>query len=138
MAGELSTVGANNALDAVTGRATQTARTTYLALLTATPTDATTMATMTEVFAPGASGYNRVAVTWSAPSGDPSSSSNTGALAFGPFTADPANVTHCALVSASTGTSGDFLFWWSLTTPRDAANGDTINFAAGALVANLD
>ena len=46
MAGQLSTVGANNALDGALGRVTQTARTTYIALLTAAPTDATTMATM--------------------------------------------------------------------------------------------
>ena len=36
MPGELSTVGANNALDGALGRVTQTARTTYAALLTAT------------------------------------------------------------------------------------------------------
>lgn len=138
MAGELSTVGANNALDGALGRVTQTARTTYLALLTAAPTDATTMATMTEVTTPGSNGYARQAVTWSAPSGDPSSSSNTGALTFGPFSADLGNVTHCALVSASTGTAGDLIFWWSLTAARDPASGDSISFAAGALVATLD
>ena len=33
MPGELSTVGANNALDGALGRVTQTARTTYAALL---------------------------------------------------------------------------------------------------------
>lgn len=138
MAGELSTVGANNALDAATGRATQTARTTYLALLTAAPTDASTMGTMTEVFTPGSNGYARASVTWSAPSGDPSSTSNTNTLTFGAFTADPANVTHCALVSASTGTAGDLIAWWSLTSARDAASGDTISFAASALVLTLD
>lgn len=138
MPGELSTVGANNALDGALGRVTQTARTTYLALLTAAPTDATTMATMVEVTTPGSNGYSRQPVTWSAPSGDPSSSSNTGALTFGPFTADLGNVTHCALVSAATGTAGDFIYHWALTTARDPANGDSIQFAAGALVATLD
>jgi len=138
MAGEFSTVGANAALDAVTGRATQTARTTYLALLTAAPTDASTMASMAELFTPGSNGYSRPAVTWTAPSGDPSSTSNTAALTYGPFTADPTNVTHCALVTAATGTAGDLVAWWSLTTPRDAANGDTISFAIGALTLTCD
>jgi hypothetical protein len=135
MPGEASTVGAGKGLDAITGRATQTARTTYLALLTAAPTDATTLATMTEVTT---AGYARQAVTWSAPTGDPQSSSNTGALTFGPFSADPPNVTHGALVSAATGTTGDFLWWWALDTARDGANGDSLTVAAGALVANLD
>jgi hypothetical protein len=138
MAGEFSTAGANLALDAVTGRATVSTRTTYLALLTTAPTDATTMAAMTEVFTPGASGYARQAVTWAAPSGDPSATSNTGVLTFGAFTADPASVTHCALVDAATGTSGNVLAIWSLATARDAAIGDTISFAAGALTLTCD
>lgn len=135
MAGELSTTGANIALDAATGRATQTARTTYLALLTAAPTDASTPATMTEL---SATGYARQAVTWSAPSGDPSSTSNSGTVTFGPFSTDPANVTHCALVSSSSGTTGDLVMWWSLTAAKDAAIGESIQFAAAALAMTLD
>lgn len=135
MAGELSQTGANNALDAVSGRATQTARTTYLALLSAAPSDTTTVATMTEITT---AGYSRQAVTWAAPSGDPSSTSNSGVLTFGPFTADPPNVTHCALVSSASGTTGDFLMHWSFTTARDAASGDSATVAVGALVMTLD
>lgn len=136
MAGELSTVGANYALDIVTGRnAGPGARTTYLALLSAAPTDASTLATMTEL---STSGYARQSVAWTAPSGDPSSTQNSGTITFGPFTADPPNVTHCALVSASSGTTGDFLMWWSLTVAKDAAINESIQFAAGALVMTLD
>lgn len=138
MPGELSTVGANIGLDASTGRATQTARTMYLALLTAAPTDATTMATMTELTTPGTNGYARQSVAFAAPTGDPSSTSNSGVLTFGPFTADLGIVTHCALVSAATGTVGDLTAHWALTTARDPANGDSISFAAGALVLTLD
>lgn len=127
MAGEASTVGANNMLDAASGRVTQTSRTTYLALLSAAPTDATTLATMTEI---STSGYSRQAATWSAPSGDPSETHITADLTFGPFTADPPNITHCALVSASSGTTGDFIWWWALTTARDPATGDSLKFAA--------
>lgn len=138
MAGEFSPAGAAAALDAVTGRATVTARSTYLALLTSAPTDTTTTATMAEVFTPGQNGYARAAVTWAAPAGDPSATSNTGVLTFGAFTADPANVVGCALVDAATGTSGTLLAWWTLTTPRDAGSGDTITFAAGALTLTCD
>ncbi len=136
MPGELSQVGANNALDGALGRVTQTARTVYLALLTAAPTDTSTLATMTEY---AATGYARQTCALAAPSGDPSSTSNTAALTFGPFTAGTGGViTHCALVSAASGTTGDFLSHWALTTSRTPANGDSVSFAIGALVLTLD
>lgn len=129
MPGQASSRGSAIMLDAASGRATQTARTTYLALLTAAPTDTTTLATMTEVTT---AGYSRQSVTWSDP-GTTETTSNSNAITFGPFTADPPNVTHCALVSAASGTTGDFIWWWSLDTARDAANGDSISVAANAL-----
>lgn len=135
MPGELSQRGAEIGLDAVTGRAAASARTTYLALLTAAPTDQSTLATMAEV---STAGYARQAVTWSVPTGDPSSTNNTGALVFGPFTGDPPNVTHCALVSSASGTTGDFLMWWALDTAKDAALGESIQFNAAALTMTLD
>jgi hypothetical protein len=135
MAGEASSVGAGLALDAMSGRATATARTMYLALLTAAPTDATTVATMTEVTT---AGYSRQACAFSAPSGDPRVSSNTALLTFGPFSADPPNVTHSALVSSASGTSGDLTYFWTWDNARDAANGDSLTVAIGALVMQLD
>lgn len=135
MPGEPSTAGAGIMLDAVNGRATQTARTTYVALLTAAPTDSTTLASMTEVTT---AGYSRQSATWAAPSGDPASTSNSNVLTFGPFSADPPNITHCALVSAASGTTGDFLYWWALGTARDGISGDSASFAAGALVMTQD
>ncbi len=136
MPGELSQVGANNALDGALGRVTQTARTVYLALLTAAPSDTTTTATMTEY---GATGYVRVACAMTAPSGDPSSTNNSGALTFGPFTAGTGGViTHCALVSSASGTGGDFIAHWALTTSRTPAVNDSVSFAIAALVMTLD
>lgn len=135
MAGEASTVGAGKALDAITGRATQTARTMYLALLSAAPTDATTMVTMVEITT---AGYARQTVAFTAPSGDPEVTSNTAILTFGPFTADPPIVTHAALVSATTGTVGDLTYFWTWDVSRDAASGDSLTVAVGALVAQLD
>lgn len=135
MSGEFSRVGAQYALDIVSGRATNpftaSSRTTYLALLTSAPTDSTTLATMAEVTT---SGYARQSITWSAPSAaDPPETHNTNTITFGPFTADPPNVTHWAVVSASSGTTGDFLMWGAWTTARDAASGDSLQVAASAL-----
>lgn len=135
MPGEFSTQGANIALDAWSGRATQTARTTYLALLTSTPTDATTIAGLAEITT---AGYARQAVTWSAPAGDPSLTQNSAPVVFGPFSADPPNVTHVALVSSASGTTGDFLAFWALDTAKDAATGESIQFNTGALTMSLD
>lgn len=138
MPGEASTTGANIGLDAITGRAAASARTTYLAFLTTLPTDATTMATMAEVTTPGTNGYTRPAVTWSAPSGDPSTSSNTNAISVGPFTSDLANIPYIGLVSAATGTAGDFLYFWTADVAKDPGVGDSVTLAIGALVARLD
>lgn len=135
MPGQLSTTGANIGLDAATGRATQTARTVYLALLTVAPSDATTVATMTEVTT---AGYARQAVTFTAPTGDPSSTSNSATITFGPFSADPPNVPYAALVSTPSGTGGDFIAYWTADVARDAANGESIQVAAGALILTLD
>jgi hypothetical protein len=135
MPGEASTTGANIALDAMSGRATQTTRTTYLALLTTVPTDATTVATMVEV---STAGYARQAVTWSAPTGDPAQTKNSGLLTFGPFSADPPNIPYAALVSSASGTTGDFIYWWTLDTARDAISGDSLTVAINALVMQLD
>lgn len=135
MPGEASSVGAGLALDAMSGRATVTARTTYVALLTSAATDSTTLATMAEVTT---AGYARQSVTWSTPSGDPRVTSNTNVITFGPFTADPPNITDCALVSAAAGTTGDFIYRWTLDTARDGISGDSASFAVGLLVMQLD
>lgn len=129
MAGEPSDVGSGYALDIITGRATNpftaSSRTTYIALLSAAPTDTSTLATMTEI---STSGYARQSVTWSAPSA--AETHNTALITYGPFTADPPNITHAALVSSSSGTTGDFLYWWALTTARDPSTGDSLTLAA--------
>jgi hypothetical protein len=133
MAGQPSTAGANKMLDAVSGRATQTAATTYLALYRNAPDDT---GAGDEVTTAGTNGYARQAVTWTAPSGDPSSTQNDGLLTFGPFSADLQNVTHLALFSAATG--GNLLFYWDAAVPKDPANGDSITVAAGALTMTAD
>jgi hypothetical protein len=138
MAGTSSTVGAGIAADAITGRATQTARTMYLALLTAAPTVATTMSTMTELTTPATNGYDREICAFDAPdAASPNVSANSSLITFGPFTSDLANVTHCALVSDLTGTAGELTHYWTLDAARDPANGDSITVAAGALTLSV-
>lgn len=130
MPGSPTVVGAAYGLDAKTGRATVTARTMYVALLTAAPTSETTLATMAEVTT---AGYARQTAAFTAPSGTPRVTSNVGALTWGPFSADPPNVTHLALVSAASGTVGDLVAYWTANTARDAAVGDSISANAGAI-----
>lgn len=139
MAGELSTVGSQKALDAILGTTTLSSRTMYIALLTAAPTDATTMSTMTELTTPGTNGYDREICAWdAATSADPPVADNTSLITFGPFTSDLGNVTHLALVSAATGTAGDLVAYWTADVAKDPANGDSITIAAGALTMSLD
>lgn len=138
MSGEFNSVGAGYALDVVTGRAAGPgARTTYLALCTSAPVDGDTL---TQIAAKEVTtaGYARQSVTWSAPSGDPRSSNNTNVLTFGPFTAASPSVTHAALVSAVSGTSGDVVAFWGWDTARTAASGDSLQVAVGALVLTCD
>lgn len=126
MSGEFSRAGAQKALDAVSGRATQTAQTTYLALCSTAPADNTLGTEITTA------GYARQAVTWSAPSAaDPPETHGTTQLTFGPFTADPPNVTHCMLMdAASGGTVANMLMWWALDVAKDAAVNESIQVAA--------
>lgn len=139
MAGEFSDAGSSKALDAVTGRATVSSATTYLALLTAAPGDTTTLSGMTEY---GATGYSRQSVTWASPALNGSNvpeTSNTATLTFGPFTASvTGTITHCALVSASSGTTGSILAWWSLDSSRTPATNDSLEITAGNLKLSVD
>lgn len=133
MAGQPNTAGANRMLDALTGRATQTSYTSYLALCTSAPTDS---AGGTELTTAGTNGYSRQTVTWSAPTGDPASTSNSNLITFGPFSSDLGNVTHLQLMDAAT--SGNVLAYWTADVAKDPANGDSITVAIGALVMTAD
>ncbi len=83
-------------------------------------------------------GYQRQAVTWGSPSGDPSEIANDAEVVFGPFTADPPEVTTIFLADTSTGSAGNVMAYWSLDTNRDAANGDSLRIAIGDLSISVD
>lgn len=113
----------------------------YVALFTSSPGDA---ATGTEV---SGGGYARVAVsgtlanwagthgagTTTVSSGSSGTTSNNNAITFPAPTANWGTVTHFALFDAST--SGNMLYWSSLTTSKTINNGDSApRFPAGSLV----
>ena len=113
-----------------------------MALLTAAPADATTDGTIS-VTEYGATGYSRQTVTWVAPFVDgtttQTTTQNTAAITYGPFTASvTGTITHAALVSASSGSTGDLVAWWSLDNSRTPATNDAITVAAGSLVLNVE
>lgn len=139
MAGQFSDAGSNKALDAVTGRATVSSTTTYLALLTAAPTDTSTLASLTEY---AATGYNRGTVTWGTPAlnaGGVPETSNAGTVTFGPFTAATGGtISHAALVTAASGTAGDVLAWWTLDAARVPDTSDSLEITTGSLKLSVD
>lgn len=139
MPGELGRAGQQDALDAATGRAAPAfaAATTYMALCTADPgKNPANPGAINEV---SASGYARQSVAWSAPSAaDPSESHNTGVLTFGPFTALPGTVTHCACVTSSSGSTGTMRAKWTLDNSKTPALNESLQFNASGLSLSLD
>ena len=98
----------------------------HVALFTAAPSDTgggTELST---------GGYARQSATWTVTNNQ---AANTSALDF-VSSGDWGNITHVGIFDAAT--NGNLLWWGALTTPRDPASGDTIRFAAGALVVSLD
>lgn len=92
----------------------------YLALLSAAPSDTTTMATMTESATPASGGYARPQIAagdWAAPSLASGDYQTTAAeKTFGPNSSGGAwTLSHVALVTQLTGTSGKFLNYIATT-----------------------
>lgn len=139
MPGQFSDAGSNRALDAVTGRATVSSATSYLALLTSAPGDTTSLSGLAEY---GATGYSRQAVTWESPTLNGSNvpeTSNTGTVSFGPFTSSATGtITHAALVTAASGTTGSVLAWWELDASRTPSTNDSLEITSGNLKLSVD
>lgn len=101
--------------------------TIYVALHSADPTDDASGAELS------GDGYNRVAVSFDAPSdGEVQNSSE---LTFGPATADWLAATHISLWDASSG--GNMLFHGELDAPQTALSGNELVISAAALTASL-
>jgi hypothetical protein len=127
MAGSKTDYLENKVLDAVLNNTSLAVATPYIALFTATPSDA---GGGTEV---SGGSYARVASTSSWPSASSGSCANDVAIVFPTASANWGTVTQFAIFDAST--VGNMLYWGDLTTPRSILNGDpTPTFAIGALV----
>lgn len=127
----------NKVLDHVFGGGDYTrAATLYIALLTATPTDASTGSTITE---PSGGSYARVSVTNNAtnfPAASGGSKSNGTTITFTTASASWGTVTHVGILDASS--AGNLLAWGALTASKTVDSGDTVSFASTALAITLD
>lgn len=95
----------------------------HLALFTAAPNDA---GGGTEV---STGGYARKAIAFGAASGG--TTSNTGAVTFTATGASWGSITHVGIFDAST--AGNLLWHGALTTARTIGDGDSLDFAIGAV-----
>lgn len=95
----------------------------HLALFTAAPTDA---GGGTEV---STGGYARAAIAFGAASGG--TTSNTGAITFTATGASWGSITHIGIFDAST--AGNLLWHGAMTTARTIGDGDSLEFAIGAV-----
>lgn len=125
MAGSKSDYLENEILDHILKTTSYTVPTNiYVALYTAAPTDA---GGGTEV---SGNAYGRIAKnTWDAASGG--ATENTGAVTFNQATGDWGTVVAFGLHDNSTG--GNLLYWGDLTANKAVNNGDTAEFADGAI-----
>lgn len=79
-------------------------------------------------------GYSRQSVTFGAPTDDGAGAqqmSNTNVITYGPLTADAPQVVAVGIFDAVSG--GTLRYVITLTTPRDPATNDSLEFAAGTL-----
>lgn len=135
MAGKLAVKGAEVGLGAaLSGR--------YLMLLTAAPSGAgATLASLTEY---AATGYARVAVTFGTATGTPRVATNSADVSTASLTGATGSTTisHWALVSAASGTSGDVYAYGTCTLSPSGAivptAGQAVKFAAGSLSVQID
>lgn len=144
MAGSKSNYLSRKVLDHVLGNAAYSApATVYVGLWKSTATlgNASTGGTLNEADATGTA-YGRVAVTnnstnWPNASGTETAlKQNANTIAWPTATGAWCNpstetINQFALVDASS--SGNMLFWGTVTTPKAIGSGDTASFAAGAL-----
>ena len=101
----------------------------FVALYTAAPSDS---GGGTEV---STGGYTRKSVSFNAASTPGGATSNSGLVTWTASGAAYGTITHVAIFDASTG--GNMLWQGALTSSRTVNDGDTIQFAAGALTLTL-
>jgi hypothetical protein len=139
MAGYLTNYGLARALKAGLGQSVAAAAGMYLGLTTILPDTSepggegqATLAQWNEN-EPNMDGYARQAVTWGDPGSSPVGIANAATISFGPFLDDLPEIAYCFLCDAESGTTGNVLAYWSLTTARDVGVGDSLQCVAGQL-----
>lgn len=101
----------------------------YVALYTSAPSDSSTGSSGgTEV---SGNGYSRQSVSWDAASGSGGTTSNSGTVTFTASGGSFGTVTHIGITDASSG--GNLLWHGAMTASKTVADGDSLQFAAGAI-----
>ncbi len=122
-------------------------------MLTATPDDASTgqFSTSTGDEVTNANAYVRAGdgdaqsntmdpldANWTATAGGDGQTDNVAAITFPQASGSWGTVTHMAFVDSITFDVGNMLFWSPVTTSRAIDNGDTAEFAIGAITITFD
>ena len=81
-------------------------------------------------------GYTRLTTLWGAAASPAGSASNTAALTFGPFSSQEPIVA-AGIMDAGIFSAGNNVVFGTLATARTVNPGDTLIFAAGALLATM-
>lgn len=137
MSGSFSDYAELKVLELVVGKTAFTTPTTYLALVTTLPTDASTGATLVEPSTTGTA-YARLATSGQWGAAAAGAISNSGVLTFATATgAGWGAIVGFAIVDSGTVGAGNVLAWGSLTSKTILA-GDTASFAVGDLQITLD
>lgn len=112
-----------------------------VALCTASPTDASTGATITEVA--NSNGYARQTVNpldanWSAIISNNGTTSNAAAVTFPTATGSWGTVTSVAICDSATWGAGNMLFYGDLNTSKTITSNDVFSFGIGQLAIQID
>lgn len=112
-----------------------------IALCTASPNDASTGGTITEVA--NSNNYSRVELApdddnWAAISGNNGTTSNSSAITFPTASGSWGTVTSVAILDSATHGAGNVLFYGDLSVSKSITSGDTFSFSIGALTVQID
>jgi hypothetical protein len=124
----------NKTLELIVGKTAFTTPTAYVALFTATPSDAGGGTECT-----GGSYARKITAGSDWTTASAGSISNAAVITFVTPTGSWGTATHFAIMSSLSGTTGaDYAAWAALTTPQAIGSGNLVTFAIGALVITLD
>ncbi len=107
--------------------------TTYVALFTADPTDAGSVANELS-----GNGYARVSLSGKFSASSDGSTANTSQIDFPTATADWTAVTHIGIMESGTTSADDMMYWGQLAGSVTILNGEVFSFLIGDLVLTLD